>query len=540
MLETRGNLSSATNCKDARDRNAIQNPSMEAPRIAAACALQLLAVVAACFAMHGRVAIAGGATVVPAELPVVGAIDERFQSFNVEMVGVTGGPFWKPYAAGPGPTPSDEKTPASPGKDDLFSNRPPIDLSSKLLRKLAFALSPALMRVSGTWANTTFFAGADDKPLQIPAGYRGVLTSDRWREVIDFSNAIDAPIVTSFAIGPPTRDAKGIWQPDQAQRMISATRGARGRIAAAEFMNEPDLPAIGGAPAGYGAGAFAKDFDVFHAFMKQAAPDVMILGPGTAGGGSEAIDLFRASAFGIDAVSYHYYAALSERCAGGHTADAALSEAWLSRTEQSLTLYRDLRDRAAPGKPIWLTETAETACGGNRWSSTFLDTFRYLDQLGRLAKAGVQIVMHNTLVGSDYGLLDEATFRPRPNYWAALLWHHFMGTVVLDSGVPIERGLHVYAHCQRRTPGGVVLLVINNDPQNSHELILADAAARFTLDAATLQDASVRLNGTVLGLDAVDHIPAMSGMATSPGPVSFSPATISFVAIAGAKNPNCD
>ncbi len=54
--------------------------------------------------------------------------------------------------------------------------------------------------------------------------------------------------------------------------------------------------------------------------------------------------------------------------------------------------------------------------GGNRWDSTFLDTFRYLDQLGRLARAGVQVVMHNTLAASDYGLLDETTFRPRPSY----------------------------------------------------------------------------------------------------------------------------
>jgi hypothetical protein len=31
------------------------------------------------------------------------------------------------------------------------------------------------------------------------------------------------------------------------------------------------------------------------------------------------------------------------------------------------------------------------------------------DQLRRLAKAGVQVVMHNTLAASDYGLLDETT-----------------------------------------------------------------------------------------------------------------------------------
>ena len=142
----------------------------------------------------------------------------------------------------------------------------------------------------------------------------------------------------------------------------------------------------------------------------------------------------------------------------GTTADAALSEQWLARTDQTLAFYRRLRDEYEPGKPMWVTETADAACGGNPWASTFLDTFRYLDQLGRLAKQGVQVVMHNTLDASDYGLLDENTLEPRPNYWAALLWRKFMGTTVLEAGVPIQPGLHVYAHSLRGVPGGVALL----------------------------------------------------------------------------------
>ena len=482
--------------------------------------------------MHWHCAAAGEAVIVPAELRSVATIDERFQSFNIEMVTVTGGPFWKPYPA---------SGPAAPlAKTDLVSNRAPIDLANPVLRKFAAALSPAYLRVSGTAANSTFFAGSDGAPPRAPAGFKNVLTRPQWRGVIDFSNAVDAPIVTSFAISPGTRDTNGLWKPDQAREIIAATRADGGHIAAAEFMNEPDLPAIGGAPAGYDASAFARDFNAFHAFMKQAAGDVRILAPGTMGRSSEATDLFLAAASGIDAVSYHYYGALSERCAGGQTAEAALSDEWLSRTDETLAFYRGLRDRAAPGKSIWLTETAEAACGGNRWSSTFLDTFRYLDQLGRLAKAGVQIVMHNTLVGSDYGLLDEATFKPRPNYWAALLWRRWMGTVVLESGIPIQRGLHVYAHCQRKMPGGVVLLVINNDAQNTHELSLPVSSMRFTLDAAGLQSAAVRLNAAVLTDEAVDQLPGLAGLPAMAGAMSFAPATMTFVVIAGAGNRSCN
>ena len=482
----------------------------------------------------------GETFVAPAEMRRIGTIDERFQSFNVEMVEVTGGRFWKPYSAGDGlamPSKAAQLTLAE--KSDLLAKRSPIDLANARLRRFASALSPTYLRVSGTWANTTFFADSDHVPPEPPAGYKDVLTRRQWREVIDFSLTIDAPIVTSFSISPGTRDARGIWRPEQARRLVQATRAAGGSMIAAEFMNEPDIASVGGAPAGYDVAAFARDFRRFRAFMRLVAPEVMILGPATTGRSPLASRLFLASAHGIDAVSYHHYGALSERCAGGHGAEAALSEEWLARTDRTLAFYRELRDRGSPGKPIWLTETAESACGGNRWSSTFLDTFRYLDQLGRLAKAGVQVVMHNTLAASDYGLLDEATHMPRPNYWAALLWRQLMGTVVLDSGVPIRPGLHVYAHCQRGKRGAVVLLVINNDRDTSHDLVLPNAAERYTLDAAKLQDVAVRLNGTPLAVDAADQLPNLAGMPASPGAVIFAPTTITFLTISDAGNRNC-
>jgi hypothetical protein len=33
----------------------------------------------------------------PATMARIGTVDERFQSFNIEMIEVTGGRFWKPY-----------------------------------------------------------------------------------------------------------------------------------------------------------------------------------------------------------------------------------------------------------------------------------------------------------------------------------------------------------------------------------------------------------------------------------------------------------
>jgi hypothetical protein len=422
---------------------------------------------------------------------------------------------------------------------NLYQYRPPIDLADARLRKLAAALAPAYMRVSGTWANSTYFADRDNSPSAPPAGFNGVLTRQQWRGVVDFSQSVDARIVTSFAVSPGVRDAAGAWKPDQANRLLAFTRSIGGRIAAAEFMNEPNLAEMGGAPAGYDATAYGRDFRSFRSFMKQAAPETLILGPGTVGDAAMASDLLSASGPGLDAVSYHYYGALSERCHGKSTPEAALSEDWLSGTGRTLAFYQALRDQFEPGKPIWLTETGDAACGGNPWAVTFLDTFRYLDQLGRLARSGVQVVMHNTLAASDYGLLDESTLQPRPKYWGALLWRQMMGTIVLDAGVPVQAGLHVYAHCQRGMPGGVALLVINTDRGTPHALMLPTASVRYTLDAANLLDERVRLNGHPLVLSAGGELPTIAGAPAAADRVTFAPATITFLAIAEAGNEAC-
>jgi hypothetical protein len=216
-------------------------------------------------------------------------VDERFQSYNIEMLEVTGGDFWKPYtksqSAGPQPAPGNSSIPAgiNPG---MYQYRPPIDLTNLRRRNLAAALGPAYVRVSGTWANTTYFYDANGRaPKKPPTGFNGVLTRQQWKGVIDFANAVNATLVTPFATSAGTRDATGVWTPKEANRILAYTKSAGGNIAAAEFMNEPTAAAMGGAPKGYDPADYGRDLAVFRSFIKKTAPNLTILGPGSVGEG---------------------------------------------------------------------------------------------------------------------------------------------------------------------------------------------------------------------------------------------------------------
>ncbi len=187
---------------------------------------------------------------------------------------------------------------------------------------------------------------------------------------------------------------------------------------------------------------------------------------------------------------------------------------------------------------MWITETADAACGGNPWGATFLDTFRYVDQMGRLARRGVAAIFHNTLAASEYGLIDQRTLTPRPSYWAALLWHRLMGSTVLDAGTA-PAGLHVYAHCTPGRRGGVTLLAINTSADAARTFELSSPAAEYSLSAHTLQASEVELNGHTLAMTADGHVPPTAGRPVAAGVVQLLPASLTFFAIADAGNPAC-
>ena len=484
--------------------------------------------------------LAGLAALDPSTLPMVGSVGPRFQSYNIEMVEVTGGRFWRDYRQ-PGPIRTVE---------DRYAHRPPIDLANPRLRRLASALGPAYIRVSGTWANTTWYSGR--RGGERPPGFRQTLTHAQLRGLSDFLRVTNGQLVTSFAGSAGVRDGSGRWTPEQMQLFVQDSAALGIRIAGAEFVNEPNLIAATGAPEGYTPANWGRDHDVFVRAFRAAAPGALVMGPGSVGDGTiteraaaaagvrllPSDGLLSAQREPLDVFAYHYYGGVSERCAtSGPLAvseSQALNPEWLARSDRALAMYQQLRDRHAPGRPIWLTETAQAACGGSRWASTFRDTPRYVDQLGRLARQGVQVVMHNTLAAGEYALLDNDSFSPRPSYWAALLWSRLMGSQVLaiDSSNP---NLRMYAHCLRGTSGGVAIAAVNLSP-TPVTLSLKGRAETFALSGSTTGRGAL-LNGRLLGLRRGDQLPVMLPRRGSPPVVAA--AGVTFVGMPTARNPAC-
>lgn len=476
------------------------------------------------------------------KLAKVATVSDRYQAYNIEMVEVTGGRFWAPYGG-----PADER----------YRQRPPIDLTDPKLVALARALGPSLVRVSGTWANNTYLEAEGERLSAPPKGFMQVLTRDQWRRVVAFSKAVDAPIVTSFAVSNGTRDAKGVWTPAQAQRLADLTREAGGSLYAAEFFNEANMPSFAPEmPKNYSAANYAAEFRLFRDWARKAVPQMKIMGvggvgeagllkdipvPADMGGHVSSEDMMRPNPGSLDVVSYHFYGSVSQRCEGLGIGTAskpdALTAQWLDLTIRDYRYYAALRDRFEPGKPIWNTETAQAACGGSPWASTFLDTFRYLNQNAALAQQGVEVVMHNTLAASDYALIDRDTMTPRPNYWAAVLWKRTMGSTVLASPASPSPALRFYAQCLPGKPGGVTVMALNTG-EAAQAFRLGGKGLGWTMTGQPLDTRNVLINGKAPAVAGDYALTGLEGVPVA-GKVTLPGHAIGFYAMPGAANPAC-
>jgi hypothetical protein len=492
-----------------------------------------------------------GVEIDAAHLPFARTTDERLQSFQIGMSWLTGGETWRAY---------DSKSPGITGPSATVAGnasltreaRPPADLTNPRLVKLAAALAPLYIRYAGTTANTVYFQDNDEPQLaKAPAGFSVVLTRARWKAGLDFAKAINAKVLTGFAVTSGVRDSNAAWTPLTAAPWLAYTKSIGAQIYAAELYNEPNAPNPPPHPQNYSASDYARDFALLRSFVSKADPSLKLAGPG------DVVVAFRNSMLNkvtaeqyfeanprprFDIVSYHYYPAVAERCAPanspmGISAEKALSEEWLARPDAEFQKHRILRDRYAPGAPIWITETGAAGCGGTRWQPTFLDTFRYLDQQARLAKQGVGAIFDHELFSGSNGIIDSKTLIPNPDYWAALMWRRLMGTKVLDAG-PIRPGLHVYAHCLRGVPGGVALLAINL--QDSPASIgVRSGADLYALTAPELQSRTVLLNGRPLAVSPAGDVPATSPVRVIGKEVSLAPTSVNFIALPTADNRVC-
>ena len=467
-------------------------------------------------------------------------MDERLVSYNVEMTEVTGGTFWSAYTDaqvdGTEEFPLIKDWLREMGKLQQWYD--PIDTKNPRLIKLAKDLGTAWVRVSGTWANKTYYDFDGHCNGQVPEGFQNLLTKDQWLSLLDFVKAIDGKLLISIANCPGIHAANEPIPFEQAELLFKTSKEYGVPIAAAEFTNEPNMLEISGLPKGYTAADHARDHDLFGAWLKENYPECLFVGPCTVGdininmGGGDNVGagigsftdmVTTAQLLGdynskLDVFSYHYYNGISERGAGmgGHwPVEKCLTEEYLAVAGDCAKQYVPIKEKYVPGGQMWVTESGDAGCGGNTWAPTYLDVPRTLNELGEFSTITDGVIFHNTLASSAYGFLEHGTFEPRPNYFAVLLWNRLMGKTCYASGEAIREGAHVYAHSRKDGKAGYAYLVINNSEEVTTVELPKEAEAYILTGNGKMRSRTMLLNGKELKLGENDALPELKGVAVS-------------------------
>jgi heparanase 1 len=395
----------------------------------------------------------------------------------------------------------------------------PFDFSRPELRAYTRALAPAVLRVGGSEADKLYY-DMDGTVAEPPTGFDYVLTAARWDALTEFVDDMGMRLLFTVNAGPGPRRRGRRWSAENASELMARANRGGHPVLGWELGNEINaFPVIHGLRGRISARRYARDFRLFSRTVRGAAPGTLAAGPASAfwpvlGEFQRVTEPFLRRVNGeLDVLTWHYYpqqsdrGPLATRRAGLKT---MLEPSCLDDAARILSRLAGYRDRhASPSLPIWLGETGNAQFGGQEGvSDRFAGTLWWLDELGLMAREGVQRVFRQTLAGADYGLLDYRRGEPNPDYWATLLWKRLFGPAVYAAETPGRRKLRLYCHSRADREAGKALLCINVD-----EYVPADVAlegdigvvdAVYEVTADDLESRSIRINGREPGREIIE------------------------------------
>lgn len=400
---------------------------------------------------------------------IVNEIDRNYLSFAIDSSQLVGGKWWNPKA---------EKKEMGSGT----KYAPVFDFRQKKLDILIRPLLPAYLRLGGSEADKIFYDMHNRKMHEttIPKGFHSVLTAMQWDRLHGFINRINSKnngknnlkLIFTVNAGPGVRAKDKSWRQENLESLLAYTKDRGQHVDYWELGNELNLYwFIHGLNKHVFTRQYAKDYILFNKTVKKYFPKA-----GTSAQGSafwpvlgEPLQSFYEYMPGLlkkigrqlDTVSWHYYPQQSRRgpiATRRAKPGRLLNPEHLEEVSHWAKYIIRLRDQYSPESKIWMGETGNAQFGGEPGvSDRYLGALWWLDQLGRLAQLQHKMVIRQTLVGMDYGMLDSDNLEPRPDYWLSLLWKkHMHGRVLAMEKLKrsLKRNqlekLRVYAHQRKQ------------------------------------------------------------------------------------------
>lgn len=405
-------------------------------------------------------------------------------------------------------------------------------LSDIKLRHIVSHLRGGYLRVGGRAADSLFFSPAfrawPDKQLPLDGGYcsfkeemcptkprlppKFSMNADDWNELNEFALTTGSKLLFDFNL--LLRD-RALWNSSNAELLLDFSFAYQYHIDW-QLGNEPNAYkksfGIEVTP-----DVLAKDFNSLKTLLQQYKlyNSSLLIGPDVAhpkhGRDISESTLIYLSDFlkshpNIDAVSWHHYNTGPDASLDDYL-DVATYDNFI---ENCNAVNEAVRKSMNPPKPVWLSESGSSFGGGaQNLSDRFVGSLLWADKLGSGAKAGISVIVRQSLYRGVYALIDPSTLTPNPDFWVSVLHKNIIKETVLNLTVLNRSGsptLRVYAHCSKSNHVAVFGVNIANVSQGLY-LPMNQTGLLYCLHSADLQSRTVQLNGNVLHLKSDGSLP---------------------------------
>ncbi|XP_051160094.1 heparanase-like [Leptopilina boulardi] len=430
-----------------------------------------------------------------------------------------------------------------------------LPISNKKLINLARHLSPAYVRYGGTSADCLFFNETlnESKKMISPVNGEDIskfsISEKDFQSLYEFSKNSNLKMI--FDLNALIRKQDGSWDDTNAKKIIQFARKWKMNIDWQLGNEPPNFPLLFNVT--IPAEQLARDYCHLRSLLNSlgykknilVGPEVNQVGGPSFNGENYTRIFLENSKESTNYVTWHQYYLRGE--------DAHFNDFINASTFNYLPyLIKSMQtaiDKSGNKIPMWLSETSTAFDrGAPGISDRFIAGFLWLDKLGYSAKAGIKVIIRQTLIGGNYGMI-SSDLTPNPDWWISVIYKNFVSNQILQISTKNNFGnTRLYCHCtpEKIFPNSITIFGVNIN-EKSIRLSLENISifskskiSLYILTADNLLSRSIKMNGKVLNLLKNGDLPSFTPISHENEKIITLPAySMIFIIIQNVSIPIC-
>ncbi|MFG1486202.1 hypothetical protein ABMA77_09030 [Halobacteriovorax sp. RZ-1] len=351
-------------------------------------------------------------------------VSEDYLSFALDMAQVLGGKWWE-------------------GSMDFTGGRggkitKPFDFNRNKLDELLRPLAPFTLRLGGSEADSAHYDIKSTRTVLTQSekeqGFQTLFNKTKLDNIKSFVSRNNLDLLITLNIGPGYRN-DGELNLTPIENFIQNLSQEIKDIKYFELGNEANAFFLNYGPFGQiSESEYKRNYREIKNIIRKYYPEAKLAGPANAFWPilGEVFDWFTVNSFNIvkdlgselDIYTWHYYPTQSTRCplqvikSDNESMIKAIKSNDMIETMEAIAKVTKGRS-----KEVWLGETGPAQCGGQPGVSTeFNSALWFFDHIFKVMAAGNKKLIRQTIVGSDYGLINDKELRPNHDYYIARIY----------------------------------------------------------------------------------------------------------------------